>query len=49
MAALEQFMRTTTTVAGAPPMTADPWRQAALLKGVARGEHHDLPDPWINT
>ena len=49
VAALERFIRATAPPASAPSTAADPWRRAALLEGVEREAHGDLPDPWINT
>ncbi len=49
VAALERFMRATAPPASAPAPTIDGWRRAAVLEGVAREPHSDLPDPWINT
>jgi hypothetical protein len=49
VAALERFIRETAPPASAPSPAVDPWRRAALLEGVEREAHGDLPDPWINT
>jgi hypothetical protein len=49
VAALERFIRATAPPASAPSPAADPWRRVALLEGVEREAHDDLPDPWINT
>jgi len=49
VAALERFIRATAPPASAPSRAIDPWRRAALLEGVEREAHDDLPDPWINT
>jgi|HubBroStandDraft_4_1064222.scaffolds.fasta_scaffold08946_4 hypothetical protein len=27
----------------------DPWTRAAMLEGVMRENHADVPHPWINT
>jgi hypothetical protein len=35
--------------AQAPPASRDGWQRAAILEGVERELHADLPDPWINT
>jgi hypothetical protein len=49
VAALERFMRATTAPASPPATSADGWRRAAVMEGVAREAGGDLPDPWINT
>jgi hypothetical protein len=49
VAALERFIRATAPPASSPAQDPDPWRRAALLEGVEREAHGDLPDPWINT
>jgi hypothetical protein len=49
VAALERFIRATAPPASTPAQGQDPWRRAALLEGVEREAHDDLPDPWINT
>lgn len=48
VAALERFMRETAPTALAPSGGPDPWRRAALLEGVSREPHADVPDSWIN-
>lgn len=49
VAALERFMRATAPPPSSPAPVLDGWRRAAVLEGVAREPHGDLPDPWINT
>jgi hypothetical protein len=49
VAALERFLRATAPPGSSPAQGQDPWRRAALLEGVEREAHGDLPDPWINT
>jgi hypothetical protein len=48
VAALERFLSDTAPATGTEP-APDPWRQAAILDGVARADPPDLADPWINT
>jgi hypothetical protein len=48
-AAIERFTHDTT-----PPPTdggevLEPWTRAAMLEGVVREDHADVPHPWINT
>jgi hypothetical protein len=45
VAALERFMRETAPPPAPPPPRSNPWRQAALLEGVAR--QPELPPPWV--
>jgi hypothetical protein len=49
VAALERFMRATAPPPRQPAGIRDGWHEAAVLEGVAREPHRDLPDPWINT
>jgi hypothetical protein len=49
VAALERFMRATARPADPGTHAPDPWRQAAILEGVAREDQDDAPNPWINT
>jgi hypothetical protein len=49
VAGLERFMRATARPPGAGTEAPDPWRQAAILEGVAREDQDDVPNPWINT
>jgi hypothetical protein len=49
VAALERFIRATAPPGSSAAQVPDPWRRAALLEGVEREAHDDLPDPWINT
>jgi hypothetical protein len=49
VAALERFLRATAPPASSAAKGPDPWLRAALLEGVEREAHDDLPDPWINT
>ncbi|HEY2397773.1 MAG TPA: hypothetical protein VGH78_02165 [Solirubrobacteraceae bacterium] len=48
VAALERFIGDTAQAARPEP-ASDPWRRAAILDGVSRGDPPDLADPWINT
>ncbi len=49
-AALERFLHETAAVqAGSGERLSDPWRRAAMLEGVSREDHADVPHPWINT
>jgi hypothetical protein len=48
VAALERFIGDTAQ-ATRPEPACDPWRRAAILDGVSRGDPPDLADPWINT
>jgi hypothetical protein len=49
VAAIERFMRATAPPPRQPARARDGWHEAAILEGVAREPHRDLPDPWINT
>ena len=49
VAALERFMRATARPADPGTQAPDPWRQAAILEGVAREDQDDALNPWINT
>jgi hypothetical protein len=49
VAALERFMRSTSSTASPAAEPTDGWRRVALLEGVAREPGNDLPEPWINT
>jgi hypothetical protein len=49
VAALERFMRATAPPPASTTEGPDPWRHAAILEGVERGQPGDVPDPWINT
>ena len=50
-AAIDRFLEE--TAPGPPPagpgQTLDGWTRAAMLEGVAREDHADVPHPWINT
>jgi hypothetical protein len=48
-AAIERFTHDTAPVQAGGGDTADPWIRAAMLEGVSREEHGDVPHPWINT
>ena len=49
-AAIDRFLEETSP-APAPVdgdvQTQDPWTRAAMLEGVAREDHTDIPHPWI--
>jgi hypothetical protein len=47
-AAIERFAQETAPVP-APAEDLDPWTRAAMLEGVSRQDHADVPHPWINT
>jgi len=47
VAALERFMRATAPPPAAPSEPADGWHRAAMLEGVSRETHGDLPHPWL--
>jgi hypothetical protein len=48
VAALERFTHDTAAPAGGGGEIPDPWTRAAMLEGVMREEHGDVPHPWIN-
>ena len=49
-AALERFLHETTPAqTGSGELPSDPWTRAAMLEGVSREDHADVPHPWINT
>jgi hypothetical protein len=48
-AALELFLHDTAIPGQTAPKGPDPWVRAAMLEGVMREEHADVPHPWINT
>ena len=49
-AALERFLTDTLTpVPTGPPDGLRGWARAAMLEGVQREDHGDVPHPWINT
>jgi hypothetical protein len=48
VAALERFMRDTAPRLAQAAEHMEPWRRAAMLEAVARGQG-ETPDPWINT
>jgi hypothetical protein len=48
-AAIERFAQDTAPVASAGGSELDPWTRSALLEGVSREDHADVPHPWINT
>jgi hypothetical protein len=48
-AALERFLHETTPSRASDEQRPDPWTRAAMLEGVAREDHADVPHPWINT
>jgi len=47
VAAVERFIRATAPQPAPAGADLDPWRQAALLEGVARDAEPDLREPWI--
>jgi hypothetical protein len=48
-AAIERFAHDTAPPAPSASEDLDPWRRAAMLEGVMREEHGDVPHPWINS
>ncbi len=48
-AAIERFAHDTSPAPADPGESLDPWTRAAMLEGVTREEHGDVPHPWINT
>jgi hypothetical protein len=48
-AAIERFTHDTAPAPMSGGEALDPWMRAAILEGVTRGEHEDVPHPWINT
>jgi hypothetical protein len=48
-AALERFAHDTAPPPAAAEEIPDPWTRAAMLEGVTREDHADVPHPWINT
>jgi hypothetical protein len=48
-AAIERFTQDTTPAPAGGGEAPDPWVRAAMLEGVMREEHRDVPHPWINT
>ena len=48
-AAIERFAQDTAPVAIPGGSELDPWTRSALLEGVSREDHADVPHPWINT
>jgi hypothetical protein len=49
VAALERFMRATAPPSPPAQTPQEPWRRAAILEGISRDQHDDVPNPWINT
>ncbi len=47
--ALERFAGETALPAAVGATTLDRWTRAAMLEGVSREVHADVPHPWINT
>jgi hypothetical protein len=47
-AAIERFSHDTATPAAGGGAVLNPWTRAAMLEGVMREEHGDVPHPWIN-
>jgi hypothetical protein len=48
-AALESFLRETAPSRAGSAEGQNPWTRAAMLEGVSREDHADVPHPWINT
>ncbi len=48
-AAIESFLHDTSPPARTSAEGPTGWMRAAILEGVTRGEHGDVPHPWINT
>jgi hypothetical protein len=48
-ATIERFIHDTTPATAGDGRAPDPWTRAAVLEGVMREEHGDVPHPWINT
>jgi hypothetical protein len=47
-AAIERFAHDTAPTPAGGGETLDPWTRAAILAGVMREEHGDVPHHWIN-
>ena len=47
-AAIERFTDDTAPAPARVEQTPDPWARAAMLEGVMREDHGDVPHPWIN-
>ncbi len=47
-AAIERFAHDTAPPVSGAAEVLDPWTRAAMLEGVMREEHGDVPHPWIN-
>jgi hypothetical protein len=47
-AAIERFIADTAPPPARVEQTQDRWTRAAMLEGVMRDEHADVPHPWIN-
>lgn len=47
-AAIERFAHDTAPPAVGAGEVLDPWTRAAMLEGVTREDHGDVPHPWIN-
>jgi hypothetical protein len=47
-AAIERFTQDTSPPPTGGAEALDPWMRAAMLEGVMREEHRDVPHPWIN-
>ncbi len=47
-AAIERFTHDTAPPAVGGGEALDPWTRAAMLEGIMREEHGDVPHPWIN-
>jgi hypothetical protein len=47
-AAIERFAHDTAPPAAGAGEVMNPWTRAAMLEGVMREEHADVPHPWIN-
>jgi hypothetical protein len=49
VAALERFMRATSSPAAPVAQPPDGWQRAAILEGIEREAQGDLRDPWIGS
>jgi hypothetical protein len=47
-AAIERFAYDTAPPPVGAGEVSDPWTRTAMLEGVTREDHGDVPHPWIN-